>query len=495
MTKQIKFNDVSLRDGQQSIAATRMTTEQSMRVLGHIADAGYAALELWGGAILDSCVRFLGEDPWERLDAFYALTQGKTPIRALLRGQNLFAYQPYPDDLVIEFIKVAVQSGVGVMRVFDALNDWRNLQIPILSVRAFGAQAEAAMSYTTSPVHTSEYYVDFAVKLQREGADRIAIKDMAGILYPWDAIELFRGLKAAVQVPLVLHTHETAGVGTLDAVIAMREGMDEIDTAITPFAGGSSHPPIEVLIAFAEVMGIEHNLDVERILRAQEALFGVYGELRSLISYDDQYFRPVTPADVDRGMIEQILKLLDDGSRAALDQALVVTHHLLEELGYPPHDSRMFESQVPGGMLSNLQNQLIGMGQPDILPEVMAEIPVVRRDVGYVPLVTPTSQIVGSQAVFNIVTGQRYSFMSEEFRMLLRGEFGRTPIPPNQELLAQVLSGGDERKVYRPASYLMPILEDQVDLPFVRGERDLLLHHLLGASADQFLKQRDGIVE
>lgn len=488
----IRFNDVTLRDGQQSIAATRMSTEQAMSALPHIVEAGYSSLELWGGAILDSCVRFLDENPWQRLETFYTITKGKVPIRALLRGQNLFAYQPFSDDLVIEFIKTAIREGVGEFRVFDALNDWRNLQTSLLAVRTFGGKAEAALSYTTSPVHTTEYYVQYARKLLDEGAEQIAIKDMAGILYPWDAVELFRALKAATDVPIVLHTHDTAGVGTLNAIIAMHEGIDQIDSAITPFAGGSSHPPIEVLVVFAEALGLDHGLNIEAILNAQSALFGVFDDLSDFIPYYGKYYRPVNPADIDREKVDAILNVLEKGTtRKTLEKALDLTRSLLLDMGYPEHDNRIFESQVPGGMLSNLQNQLLEMGQPDILPEVMAEIPVVRRDVGYVPLVTPTSQIVGSQAVFNIITGQRYSFISEEFKMLLRGEFGRTPIPPNPALVDMVLEDDQSLKKYRPASYLLPVLEDSERPDFVKDEKDYLLHLMLGSSADQFLQKRN----
>lgn len=490
--KTIQFNDVTLRDGQQSIAATRMTTAQALRVLPHLVDAGFPTLELWGGAILDSCVRYLNEDPWARLEAFRQSTGGRTRIRALLRGQNLFGYQPYPDDLVIEFIKTAVRSGVGVMRVFDALNDWRNLQTALLAVRTFGAVAEGALSYTTSPVHTTAYYVDYARKLLDEGAEQIAIKDMAGILYPWDAVELIRALKAAVDVPLVLHTHDTAGVGTLDAVLAMMEGVDQVDCAVTPFAGGSSHPPVEVLVVFAEALGLSHGLDVKAILRAQQALFAIFEELRDVIPYAGHYYRPVDPATVDRQAVDAILSSAARGGEANLRMALEQTRAMMTGLGYPPHDQRMFESQVPGGMLSNLQNQLRSMGHPEILEEVMAEIPVVRRDVGYVPLVTPTSQIVGSQAVFNIVTGQRYSFLSDEFKMLLRGEFGRTPIPPNPALAARVQEeDGIPVKTYRPAAYLLPVLEDATMPAFAHSRKDQLLHLLLGLPAEQYLRQRE----
>ncbi len=492
MTGLIRFNDVTLRDGQQSIAATRMSTEQAMQVLPYIVDAGYSSLELWGGAILDSCVRFLDENPWQRLESFHKITKGKVPIRALLRGQNLFAYQPFPDDLVIRFIKTAIREGVGEMRVFDALNDWRNLQTSLLAVRAFGGKAEAALSYTTSPVHTTDYFVQYVRKLLDEGAEQIAIKDMAGILYPWDAIELFRAIKATTDVPIVLHTHDTAGLGTLNAIIAMREGIDQIDSAITPFAGGSSHPPIEVLVVFAEALGLDHGLNVEAILKAQSTLFGVFDDLSDLITYHGKYYRPVNPAEIDKRKIDSVLDVLEKGTdRESLEKALRLTRSLLLDLGYPEHDKQIFESQVPGGMLSNLRNQLLEMGKPDILPEVMAEIPVVRRDVGYVPLVTPTSQIVGSQAVFNIITGQRYSFISEEFKMLLRGEFGKTPIPPNPALVDMVFEDGQSMKKYRPASYLLPVLEDSDRPDFVKNEKDFLLHLMLGPSAGQFLQKRN----
>lgn len=487
MQKTIQFNDLTLRDGQQSIAATRMTTEQALRVLPHLVDAGYPTLELWGGAILDSGVRFLNENPWERLEQFHAVTEGKTIIRALLRGQNLFAYQPFPDDLVIAFIKAAIEAGIGEMRVFDALNDERNLQTAILATRAYGARTEGALSYTTSPVHTTDYYVSYAKKLVEMGADRIAIKDMAGILYPWDAVELFDELKRAVEVPITLHTHDTAGVGTLNAILAMLEGIDAIDTAVTPFAGGSSHPPIEVLLPFAEALGIDYSLNTDAILHAQSELFTIFDELADLIAYHGKYYRPVDPAEIDPKAVDKILTLAQKKDRASLEAALGQVHALMDSLGYPPYDIRIFESQIPGGMLSNLQNQLKEMGQPDILPEVMAEIPVVRRDVGYVPLVTPTSQIVGSQAVFNIVTGQRYSFVSEEFQMLLRGEFGRTPIPPNRALVEQVIGSDNGVKKYRAASYLLPVLEDAEWPDFVQTDQEMLLHLLLGVNADAYL--------
>ncbi len=491
MRTQIQFRDVTLRDGQQSLAATRMTTEQALRVLKLISDAGFPYLELWGGATLDSAIRFLNEDPFDRLEAFRdVLGEDAYKIQALLRGQNLFAYQPYPDDLVIAFIKQAVSSGVHVMRIFDALNDWRNLQIPILASRAYGAVVEAALSYTTSPVHTLEYYLRYARKLEAEGADRIAIKDMAGILRPWDAVQLIDGLKAVLSVPISLHTHDTAGVGTFNGVLAMLHGIDTIDTCITPFASGTSHPPIELMIVFAEMLGIDHGLDKGMILDAQHELLTIFEELKDTIPYYGKYYHPVSYDDFDRRIVEEILTLAQRGDHDSLQHGMELTRGLLLQNGYPPHDERIFASQIPGGMVTNLQNQLKVLGQPEIMDAVMAEVPRVREKAGYPPLVTPTSQIIGSQATYNVITGEPYSFVSNEFKMLLRGEFGRTPVPPDPDLTAQVLGQDEARLVYRPSSYLLPVLEDDADLPFVRSDKDRLLHHMLGGPADEFLKNR-----
>ena len=487
--RRVHFADLTLRDGQQSLAATRMTTPQAVSVLEIIRDAGYEAIELWGGATLDSCVRFLNEDPWERLDAFHTVLGAPHRLRTLLRGQNLFAYQPFPDDLVIAFIKEAVRSGSGLIRVFDALNDWRNLQISLLAVKAYGGIAEAAMSYTVSPVHTTDYYVGLATKLADEGADRIAIKDMAGLLQPRDAVELFRKLHAAVDTPLVFHSHTTTGLATLNAILAMQAGIDTIDTAITPFAGGASHPPVEVLIVFAEAMGLDHGLDKASVLRAQARLFELAEDLSPFIAVDNRIHHPVAYEDIDRGLVDRILALTSRGQLSDLSRAQALMRDLLSAAGYPSHDDDLHDAQIPGGMLSNLQAQLKQMGQVERYDEILEEIPTVRADVGYVPLVTPTSQIVGSQATFNVMMG-RYQMVSNEFKMLLKGEFGRTPSPPNPEVVAQVLGSAEEPLRYRPASYLLPVLEDHYDLPFVRTHRDLLLHLMLKQPADDFLKAK-----
>lgn len=492
MNKSIQFTDVTLRDGQQSLAATRMNTQQSLRVLGYIRDAGFKVMELWGGATLDSCIRFTNEDPFERLETFARVLDGKGKIQALLRGQNLFAYQPYADDLVIAFTRQAIQSGVGVMRIFDALNDWRNLQTALLATKAFGAKAEAALSYTVSPVHTTQYFIDYAMKLQAEGADQIAIKDMAGILHPTVAVDLIGQLKSKLSVPLALHTHTTTGVALLNTIIGMKAGIDSIDTAITPFAGGSSHTPVEILIVVAEEMGLDHGLDKNMILKAQHELFSVFEELKDSIPYYGKYYRPVSYENVNRDDINRILRLLEQPDEKNIHAALEISRQMLNALGYPKYDDRIFESQIPGGMLSNLQSQLKQMGQStDLLDQVMVEIPRVREDVGYVPLVTPTSQIVGSQAAFNVISGERYAFVSNEFKMILRGEFGRTPAEPNPEVVAKVLGADEPPLKYRAASYLMPVLEDRFEADFIHSQKDLMLHLMFGQAADDFLKKRD----
>ncbi len=488
--KTIHFSDVTLRDGQQSIAATRMTTPQAMRVLPLLKDAGFYELETWGGAVPDSCVRFLNEDPWERLETYRDALGGGEKIRALLRGQNLFAYQPYPDDLVIAFIKQAIRSGVGNMRIFDALNDWRNLQIPIITSKAYGAVVDAAICYTTSPVHTQDYFVNTALKLEDEGVDRITIKDIAGLLYPTDALKLFKALKSTVKLPVTFHGHTTTGVALVNAVIAMQTGIDNIDCAITPFAGGPSHPPAELLTVFADEMDIDHQLDKKLLQRIQAELFIILEELSSSSPYYGKYFKPFTEQDVDRKKVREIVRLVEQETEEAVERAIPLSRELLSSLNFPEQDDRMFNSQIPGGMISNLISQLKQLGQEQILDKVLEEVPRVREDLGYVTLVTPTSQIIGSQAAFNVITGQRYSILSDETKMLLRGEFGRPPAPFNPELVQRALEGGEKQIVYRPASYLEPVLEKEYHLPFVRSHKDLLLHLMLGVSADEFLKKK-----
>ena len=487
MAKRVYFNDVTLRDGHQSCAATRMTTEQCMRVLPIIKDAGYNIFELWGGATLDSAIRFTRDDPWERLEKFRDCLGGGEKIQSLLRGQNLFAYNPYPDDVLISFIRQSIESGSVNMRIFDALNDIRNLRMAILATKAYGGKVEAAISYTTSPVHTTEYFINYAKALENEGVDRIAIKDMAGLLHPEVAEVLFPALKKELKVPVVLHTHSTTGVSIVNDALAFKYGLGAIDTAISPFAGGPSHSPVEVMAIVAEEMGFDHGLDKKAIEKAQDKLRVIFEELKdSIPSFGKFRRKPVRFDDVPRAKVAKMVAAIEKND---LKTAIDTSREIMSDLDYPGYDDRIFESQIPGGMLSNLQKQLSGMGVPaEKLDDVMAEIPSVRADVGYVPLVTPTSQIVGTQAAFNVMTGSRYAFVSNEFKMILLGEFGKTPAPVNQEVLHQVCGEDAEVKKYRPASYLMPGMEDPDEAPFIKTHKDLLLHKVFGAAADEFLQ-------
>lgn len=493
MSQTVQFVDVTLRDGQQSLAATRMTTEQALRVLKMIDEAGFAALEIWGGATLDNCIRYLDEDPWERLEKFCDALGSSRKIRAVLRGQNLCGYQPVADDLVIAFIKQALKSGVGIIRMFDALDDIRNLQIPILATKAYDGIVEGALAYTTSPIHNVDYFVQFALNLHEQGVDQIAIKDVAGLLYPTDALQLYRKLKENVPLPIATHSHCTTGVSTLNAVIAMQEGIDFIDTAITPFAGGTSHPPIEVLIVFAEEMGIEHGLDADLILKIQEKLFVIFEELGEHIPPHVKTHQPISYDDIDRKKVGQIANLVAKADNESIEKALPLMRELLMSLNYPKYDERIFEAQVPGGMLTNLYKQLQENNQMHHLEDILQEIPAVRQDAGYVPLVSPTSQVIGSQASFNVMAGERYKVVSSEFRKLLKGEFGRPPGLTNANILRKVLQPGDFFYKYRPGSHLPPVLEDDYDLPFIKSHKDLLLYLLFRQSAELFLRKQYGL--
>jgi pyruvate/oxaloacetate carboxyltransferase len=491
MAKRVYINDLTLRDGHQSTAATRMTTEQCMRVLPIIKDAGYEIFELWGGATLDSAIRFTNDDPWERLEKFRDEMGGGDKIQALLRGQNLFAYNPYPDDVLSAFIRQSIESGAKNMRIFDALNDIRNLRIAIIATKAYGGIVEAAMSYTTSPVHTTQYFIDYGKTLLNEGVNRIAIKDMAGLLHPKDAVNLFPGLRKEIDVPIVLHTHSTTGVSLVNLALGMKYGLDMFDTCISPFAGGPSHSPVEVVAVIAERMGFDHGLDKDAITNAQEKLRVIFEELKgSIPSFGKFRRKPVHFDDVPVDKVDRLVEAISKDPED-LETAIEMNHEIMADLDYPGFDDRIFVSQIPGGMLSNLQKQLKDMGvQEDMMDAVMKEIPNVRKDVGYVPLVTPTSQIVGSQAAYNVMAGERYAFTSNEFRMVLAGEFGRTPGPIDEEFRHRILGDDAVIKTYRPASYLMPGLEDKVDEPYIKTKKDLLLHKVFGNAADEFLKKK-----
>ncbi len=488
--------DCSLRDGHQSLLATRMSSEQCLRVLPMLRDSGYSILELWGGATLDSALRFTGDDPFERLDQFRQVLgggDGGIAIRSLCRGQNLFGYNPYPDNVVVGFLKEAVRSGTGRIRVFDALNDYRNLITAIMATKTFNGHAEAAISYTTSPVHDIDHFVNFARRALDAGADSLAIKDMAGLLHPADAYDLIESLKKNFPgVELTLHSHCTNGLAVTTYVVGMLTGVDHLDVCYGPMAGATAQPPTELIAFFAQELGIAINADMSLAPKIGQQLRQIRQELASVDKDPDHMGHP-WPAEPDADMrlkIRQAVKLIKQRDPDSLDQAIaLIEDQILVPQGYPPIDRRQLEAQVPGGMLSNLHNQLKEQGKLDQLPQILEEVPRVRKAVGYVPLVTPTSQIVGTQAAFNVIQGKPYGFVSEPFRDLMMGKYGRLPGPADPEVF-EIVACGQPAATKRPAEYvdtidLETVYEANADL--IRSQRDLLLLLLFPAPAKQFL--------
>ena len=403
----VKIVDTVLRDGHQSLAATRMRLSDMIPVLEQLDNVGYWSLEAWGGATFDSCLRFLNEDPWERL-RFLRKHLVKTPIQMLLRGQNILGYNHYADDVVTEFVNRAVDNGVRVIRIFDALNDVRNLEVSMRAAKQAGAHVEGSFVYTISPFHTTESFIKVARDLVDMGADSICIKDMAGLLAPYDAYDLVKALKAEISLPIHLHTHYTSGMASMTYLKAIEAGVDIVDCALSPFAMGSSQPATEALVATLE--GHERDTGIKK-----ENLYPIADHFRA----------------VKR-------KLADDFK---LNTAIDI-------------DTKVLAFQIPGGMLSNLLNQMKEQGMEDKYPELLEEMPRVRADLGYPSLVTPTSQIVGSMAAFNVMLG-RYKVVPREVKDLARGKYGRTPAPIDPEILKVIV--GDEPLInHRPADDIPP---------------------------------------
>lgn len=491
--EKINFIDCSLRDGHQSLLATRMSTEQSMRVLPLLRDSGYSILELWGGATLDASLRFTHDDPFERLDRFRDTLGKDIQIRSLCRGQNLFGYSPYPDNVVVEFLKAAVRSGSDRVRVFDALNDHRNLITAVMATKTFNGHAEAALSYTTSPVHDIDHFVNFARRALDCGADSLAIKDMAGLLHPVDAFELIEALKENFpDTELTLHSHCTNGLAVTTYIVGMLAGVDHLDVCYGPMAGATAQPPTELMAFFAKEMGIQINVDMSLAPQIDQHLRQIRTELAD-IDKDPKHMGNPWPNQPDPTMRKNIaaaVKLIQNRDRDSLDQAIaIIEDDILVPQGYPPIDRRQLDAQVPGGMLSNLHNQLKEQGKLDQLPQILEEVPRVRKAAGYVPLVTPTSQIVGTQAAFNVIQGKPYAFVSEPFRDLIMGKYGRLPGPADPEVL-KIVSRGQAPVTNRPADDiddvdLEKVYQDNSDL--IRTHRDLLLLLLFPVPAKQFL--------
>ncbi|MCR5528588.1 MAG: pyruvate carboxylase subunit B [Saccharofermentans sp.] len=447
--KKLYITDTILRDAHQSHAATRMRIEDMLPACEILDNMGYWSIECWGGATFDSCMRFLGEDPWERL-RILKKAMPKTPLQMLLRGQNLLGYRHYADDVVDSFCGRMIENGINVVRVFDALNDVRNMEVAMKAVKKYGGTCEAALSYTTSPVHSEEYFVKQAITLQQMGADVICIKDMANLLLPKDVYSLVTKLKEAVDLPIHLHTHDTTGTGSMIYFAAALAGVDIIDCALSPMATGTSQPATESLVAAFKGTPRDTGLDLSSLNKAAAHFKGVAQKMQ------------------DEGILNpKVLRV----------------------------DPNTLIYQVPGGMLSNLLSQLKQANAEDKYEEVLAEVPRVRKDFGYPPLVTPTSQIVGSQAVLNVLMG-RYKTFTKESKMLLQGKYGRLPGEVNEEIRKQAL-GDEEVITCRPADLLaneMDELRKNVS-DIAKCEEDVLSCALFPQVAPDFIKKRDHIEE
>ena len=405
------LTDVILRDAHQSLLATRMRTEDMLPIAGKLDEVGFWSIESWGGATFDACIRYLGEDPWERIRRFKQ-AMPKTPQQMLFRGQNILGYRHYADDLVIKFVERAAESGVDVFRIFDAMNDMRNLETAICAVQKVGKHAQGTMSYTISPVYTIDSWLDMAKRIEEMGADSLCIKDMAGLLKPYVAFELISKLKETVELPIHMQCHATTGLSTATYLKAIEAGIDNVDTAISSMSMTYGHSATETFVSILDDTDRSTGLDIK------------------LLEEIASYFRKVR---------EKYAKF--EGKLKGVD-------------------SRILVAQVPGGMLTNLENQLREQNASDRLDEVLAEIPRVREDLGFIPLVTPTSQIVGTQAVLNILTGERYKSITRETEGVLKGEYGATPAPMDSELQKKVL-GNSEPIECRPADLLSPEFEAQ----------------------------------
>ena len=443
--KKIEFVDTILRDAHQSLMATRMTYKDMEPALDKLDKVGYRALECWGGATFDSCIRFLDEDPWERIRNIKSHLKN-TKTQMLLRGQNLLGYKNYPDDVVEKFVELSVKNGVDIIRIFDALNDLRNIETSLRAAKKAGAEAQVAICYTTSEVHTIEYFTDLAKKIQEMGADSVAVKDMAGILTPPVSRDLVRSLRKAVDIPIELHTHETTGCGSMTYLKGVEEGADILDTALSPFSGGTSQPPTETLAIILKEAGYKVDLNLD-----------ILNELAP-------YFQEVKN------------KYLNDGTLRV--KMLTV-------------DPKGLIYQVPGGMLSNLNSQLSAAKQEHLFDKVLAEVPNVRRDMGFPPLVTPMSQMVGTQASFNVMTGARYKMVPNEIKDYLKGLYGKTPVEVDDAFRKSII-GDAEVITDRPANHLEPALDkyrDEVG-DIARTEEDVLTYALFPQVAKDFLAKK-----
>ena len=442
----VQFTETVLRDAGQSLIATRMAYDQFEGILETIDQAGFYSAECWGGATFDVCLRFLNEDPWERLRKIRA-KMPNTKLQMLLRGQNILGYKHYSDDVVRRFVRASVRNGIDIIRIFDALNDVDNLKVAIEETVNSGAIASGAISYTTSPVHTLEKYVEMVKELKQMGVSTICIKDMAGICSPKAAYDLVSAIKDAVDLPVILHTHCTAGLAFMTCLKAVEAGCDILDTAISPFSGGTSQPATETLAFALREFGYEVDLDDDKLLKMAN------------------YFKPIRAEFLEKGTLNPI-------SMAT--------------------DTQCLTYQIPGGMLSNLLSQLKSLNALDKFDEALLETPRVRKDMGYPPLVTPTSQLVGTQAVQNVLAGERYKNVGAEIKAYCRGEYGKTPAPIDPEIRAKILNGEEPLKV-RYADTLPTDIYEKAEKELgdtARCEEDVLSYIAFPQVAEKFFEQR-----
>lgn len=441
----LKITETILRDGHQSMIATRMTTDEMVPILEVMDDIGYHAMEIWGGATFDASLRFLNEDPWDRLRTFRKIVK-KTKLQMLLRGQNLLGYKHYADDVVDEFVNKAIGNGIDIIRIFDALNDTRNLQKAIEATKKYGGNAQGAFSYTISPAHTNEVFVNLAKEIEQMGADSICIKDMAGLLSPYNTYDLVKEIKSEIKIPLEIHTHATSGMGSMVYLKAAEAGVDIIDTALSPFGEGTSQPSTEPLVYTFKDTEFDTGLNME------------------LLNEAAAYFKPIREKYLESGLMDPKLLGVD-----------------INTLIY----------QVPGGMLSNLVSQLKQSNSMDKFEDVLNEVPRVREDLGYPPLVTPTSQIVGTQAVLNVISGERYKVVPTEVKQLVRGMYGKTTVPIKDEIIRKILKKG-EVITCRPADLIEPELEKiKAEIAeYIENDEDILTRALFPQPAIEFFERR-----
>ncbi|MDR1572908.1 MAG: oxaloacetate decarboxylase subunit alpha [Clostridiales Family XIII bacterium] len=441
----IKITETVLRDGHQSLIATRMTLDEMLPILETMDSVGYHALEVWGGATFDACIRFLNEDPWERLRTIRSRVK-KTKLQMLLRGQNLLGYKHYADDMVDEFVKKSIENGIDIIRIFDAFNDTRNLESAVRACKKYGGHAQGCVSYTLSPVHTNEMFIKLGKEIEQMGADSFCIKDMAGLLDPYNTYKLVKDLKSALRIPVELHTHATSGLGAMTYLKAAEAGADIIDTAISPFGEGSSQPSTEPMVYAFRGTEYDTGIDMDGLNKIAA------------------HFKPIREKYIASGLLDPKLMGVD-----------------INTLVY----------QVPGGMLSNLVSQLKQSNAMDKFDAVLQEVPRVREDLGYPPLVTPSSQIVGTQSVLNVLSGTRYKVVPKEVQQVVKGMYGRTSVPISEEMVKKIIRNA-ERVTVRPADLLEPELEKtrEAFAEFIEKDEDVLTGAMFPEPAKKFFEQR-----